>query len=362
MRKYIAGLTLTLFLIASGFSAPEVSFSGYLDADVWGDLNGNYFANSELDLGMTMKFTEKVSTHLYVTMLSAYAPSGLGSIPAGVGQPSERWVSVNFDGFDLTYESQIGTFSIGDLVYQYGQFNYYFYKRLSMITPESFTRGIKYGISNDWLNQEILIGVTDLDGNSADVQGLTGINFGKEQSLSLYYGLRGSSLERFSEGTNFFAGAEFLGSFNENVTVKADIGYSNLAGVERKNVVSLLLEPTLTIGKFSTAFTGYALFDPDSANELQTAPLFNLPDELLFYIEPAYSFNEVFAAGLPLEFHGADMENKNDNAFWVVPTIYIFPAENVQWWLWGQLAIPLVDGVTSKEFSYGIGSEIIVEF
>ena len=47
----IIGVYITMVM-----AGPEVSFSGYLDADVWGDLEGSYYANSELDLGMLYLF------------------------------------------------------------------------------------------------------------------------------------------------------------------------------------------------------------------------------------------------------------------------------------------------------------------
>jgi hypothetical protein len=289
-------------------------------ADVWVDLRGSYFTNSELDLGLSLQFNPKISAHVYTTVNSVYSLSGQGQIPAGAGLPSERWIEVHFDGFDITWESKIGTLKVGDLVYQYGKFNYYFYKRLSMITKESFTRGLSYGIGNEKIRQEITAGVADVGDNVADLHGLTGVNLNENHSLELYYGMRGSSLEEISSGTDFFAGAHYLGSIGDYLSVKADVGYTSIGGTDRGNVISLLLEPSLTFNRFSLDFTGYALFDPDSVNKLADDPLFGIADELMFYVEPGYSFNDKFAVGLPLEFHGADLENKDDNAFWAVPT------------------------------------------
>ncbi|MGE5670222.1 MAG: hypothetical protein ACM31E_02180, partial [Fibrobacterota bacterium] len=65
---------------------PSVSFTGYLDADAVADFKGKYYANTELDLGMTATFSEKVSAHIYTTVNNVYSPSGLGNVPAGVGK------------------------------------------------------------------------------------------------------------------------------------------------------------------------------------------------------------------------------------------------------------------------------------
>jgi hypothetical protein len=349
LKKLISSLVLSGAVAT--FAAPEVNFSGYLDADVWADLKGKYFANSELDLGLEVKFSDKVSAHVYSTVLG-------GAIPAGTAAPEDRWVDVKFDGIDLTYASKVGTFTVGDLVYQYGKFNYYYYKRLSMITPESFTRGIKYSLGNDLITQELSLGVSDLNDVTGDLYGSTSVTFGENASLGVYYGIRGSSQLSFKEGTNFFAGTEFSGSFGDALKIKADVGFNNFAGVERKSTISLLLEPTLTLGSFSTALTGYMLIDPDTAD----LSAFKLGDEAFVYIEPGYTFNDYLGVGLPLEIHGFDKENELDNQFWTVPTFYVYPTANVQWWIWGQMVVPMFDGVTKDDFAFGLGSEIIVTF
>lgn len=128
-------------------------------------------------------------------------------------------------------------------------------------------------------------------------------------------------------------------------------------GDGRTNVVSILLEPSLTLGNFSTAFTGFVMIDNDSL--VNSASLFKLDDEMFFYIEPGYTFTENFGFGLPIEFHAADLADKNDNAMWLVPTFYVYPFENVQWWIWGQVVKYIAEG---KDNAFGLGSEIIVNY
>lgn len=363
MTKKILPFLIGVFFTALNAESPQIDFNGYLDADVWADLKGKYYVNSELDLGMSLKFNDKVSAHVYATVNSVNNANIPGRVPAGVGSPSDRWLDIKFDGFDITFSSSIGTFSIGDLVYQYGKFNYYYYKRLSMITPESFTRGIKYSVGNDLITQEVTAGISDLGETIADVQGVTNLNLKEKHSLSLSYGLQNNSQLSFSTGTKVFAGAGYLGNFGDILTLKTDFGYINFPGEERKNVVTLLVEPLLSFGKFTTAMTAYTMFDPDSANtDLAASPLFGISDEFFFYIEPGFSFTDYFAAGLPLEIHGMDLENKDDNAFWAVPTFYIYPTENIQWWIWGQVVVLMTENVKKGDLLFGIGSEIIVSF
>lgn len=345
---------------------PSVSFNGFLDADAWADLQGKYYTNSELDLGLTTAFTDKVSAHVYVTANSVYSSSGAGNVPAGAGVPSERWLTMNFDGYDLTYASKIGTFTVGDLVYQYGKFNYYFYKRFSMITNENFTRGIKYGNGNEKVSTEITIGVSDVNdtlGNAlGDVQGMTKFNLADNHSVCAFYGIRGSTSMEFKTGTDFFAGLEYNGAIGAAAKVKFDLGYQSVKAADsasdRANVITLLLEPSLTVGKFSLAMTGYVMVDPDSAN--LKAQIFNkVGDEWFVYAEPGVTFNDYLGLGLPIEYHGLTSNITDDDQFWLVPTFYVYPTKNVQWWIWGQM---VAYNQSHKDPIFAAGSEIIVTF
>lgn len=379
MRLKSSTLTLAVLLcgwLGASAEPPKVSFSGYLDADVWTDLIGNFYTNQELDLGMSLAFSEKVSANVYATVLA-------GAIPAGTGRPGERWAELLFDGFDITFETGIGTFSVGDLVYQYGGFNYYFYKRLSMITPESFTRGLSYSFEAGALKQTVILGAADdadellsyrvatvdadtIDvdsdsaiafGNAADVVGKSELAIADGHSVSLFYGLRMDVARPFNAANaRIFGGVEYLGSFGDALEIKADLGYQNYGG--EAGTFSLLLEPTLTLGDFSVAASYYQFFDPD-----ETGNNF-VGDEMYIYVEPGYAFSEKIALGLPLELHEAasddtSLEFVDKSAFWAVPTLYIYPADGVQWWLWAQVVKPFADG---SELAYGLGSEVIVEF
>ncbi len=366
--KAIAAVCATV--LSAQAEGPSVNFNGYLDADAWADMKGGYYANSELDLGLTVTFTDKVCAHVYATVNNVYSSSG-GNVPAGIGNPSERWLNFAFDGYDITYNSKIGTFTVGDIVYQYGKFNYYFYKRFSMVTNESFSRGIKYGIGNDRLSTELQIGVSDIDiadtasdkFTTGDIQGMTKIAFGGNNSVCAFYGIRGSSQLEFKTGADFFTGLEYNGAIGDLAKVKFDLGYQSIhsadSGSERANVVSLLLEPSLTLGKFSLAMTGYTMIDPDSANNDSTKVFTGVGDEWFVYAEPGITFNDYLGLGLPIEYHGMDAQNSDDDQFWLVPTFYVYPTKNVQWWIWGQMIKYVEEGA---DLGWAAGSEIIVTF
>jgi len=348
--------------VSLSFAEPKVSFSGYLDADVWYDFAGTYYTNQELDLGMSVAFTEKVSANVYVSANTAFDNDD-ATIPAGLGAPADRWGSIDFDGFDITFESKIGTFSVGDLVYQYGGFNYYFYKRNSMIVGESFTRGISYSVGNDAISQTLMIGASDSD-LRGDVVGATEITLGEGMGIGVFYGINTGSKMEFSKSGLFFAGVEFNGSFGDALELKLDVGMQNFVSgfdsdgdAERSTVIPLLLEPTLSVGSFSAAMSVYYAVDGDETGEyLGTAG-----EQFYAYIEPGITISDPLAVGLPLEIHsGSSMDNFDvDGSFWAVPTFYVYPADGVQWWIWAQLVVPFAEGA---DVAGGLGSEIIVEF
>ncbi len=365
LKRTILGLSLALIVGFTASAQPKVEFSGFLDADVWTDLEGSFYSNNELDLGMTLGFTENVAAHVYATVIT-------GSVPAGEGRPSQRWASLDFDGIDIEFSTDFGTFTVGDLVYQYGGFNYYFYKRLSMITPESFTRGLQYSIGTDVFTQTVLVGSNDgetalsMDPNALDVGGLSNLAFTENMSLGVMYGLNVDIYDGFESSGLIYGGLEFLATAGEMLALKADIGLLNVPkvdeitadGVEfvRSTGASFLLEPALTMGRFSTAASFFALLPPEDFDALG---YYGISDELFVYVEPGYAFTDMFAFGLPVEYHAYTLDNEDDDEIWLVPTFYVLPTDGVQWWIWGQTVIPTAE---NGELGYALGSELIVEF
>jgi hypothetical protein len=366
MRGVRGTIISTLFvavLAAQAQDGPTVSFSGFLDADVWTDFEGNFFNNHELDIGMALGFSENVAANVYVTMTN-------GSVPAGGGMAAGRWGDVAFDGFDLTFSGDFGELSVGDLVYQFGGFGYYAYKRLSMITTESFTRGIQYSLPLGGLSQTLLVGASDANTTTANFIGSSAFEAAEGQALALYYGAVMDMMQDFDAAGEFFAGAEYNGAFGEMFATKVAAGFRSFGG--ESNVYTLLVEPVLSMGNISVAGSFYTLVDPDSVNESialanallpedeQMDPLYGIGDELYVYVEPGITLSEQTAFGLPLEYHAADIEVDTDDTFWVVPTFYVYPFDNTEWWLWGAAFAPM--GENPDDLTYGLGSEIIVTF
>jgi hypothetical protein len=168
----------------------------------------------------------------------------------------------------------------------------------------------------------------------------------------------------FEKDGGVFAGAQYTGSVGEALALKADVGLQVFGEKEKSIAVPLLIEPVLTLGSFTTALSVYYAIDSDTALNYyaDSAAFHGMPAEQFFaYIEPGYAFNDMIAAGLPLEIHsnGLAADLSDNGAFWAVPTLYVYPFEKVQWWIWGQVVAPFKK---DSDLSYALGSEIIVEF
>ncbi len=376
LSKHLIMMLAVFVCTVSIASAVELSLSGYLDSDVWSDFSGNIYTNDELDLGTSISFTDQVSANIYATVAS-------GSVPAGTGEPGQRWAALTFDGVDVTISSSAGTISVGDLVYQYGGFSYYLYKRLSMVTPESFVRGVSYTFESGSITQTVLAGAGDApntlmsynvettggdtatltegevgsDANSGAVASETRIGLGDDYALDIYASLQSDIAKDFSSAATLAAGTRLEGSIAEMLEFAATLGYTlgYNPGPSESSALTLLVEPTLSLGTYSLAASVYLFSDLDNG-----AGLNPVSDEFYVYVEPGIRTSDLFGFGLPLEIHSTDLDQfDTQSQFWAVPTCYIYPADGVQWWLWAQTIVPF-DSDASP--AYAVGSEIIVEF
>jgi hypothetical protein len=225
-----------------------------------------------------------------------------------------------------------------------GQLNYYAYKRpvdYGAIMPEAYLRGFGADIAG----LTVYAGATDLD-----------ISTEPEPKVSQFglYGAYGLALsESFSltpkadirlggPDAEWHAGIE--AALEGDFSLNAALGAFSEGGADPNFTV--LVEPSLSAGQFSVAGTYYQALVDDEASPA------SIPDDLLIYIEPGISLNDVFAAGLPLEFHQLDTEQ-----FWAVPTLYLYPASGAEIWLWAGGVFP-----DKGDASFSAGSEVIVNF
>jgi hypothetical protein len=344
LRWIFSSTGLIFCLTISAFGEPgPLSVHGVVDMDVAADMHGNVWNNDDNTVTLGVKFSETVSGFLGATIIT-------GKIPAGAGNPSGRWPGIAYDGAWLTWKlKETRTITAGDLVYQFGRFNYYFLKTRSMLSAETFLRGAQLTAGLGTTSLDVFAGSKDADrclGYAAAWSLPMGENTLRiVNSLDSYYGLATQPI---------MAGASFTGAAGK-LKLKMDAGWhANLDNAADAQGFNLLLEPTLTIS--DQVSVAAALYGQAEKNNYMTGT-FGF-DDWFVYVEPGYAFTPGVALGLPLELHEPDIHAADDEAFWLVPTLYLYPADKTQWWLWGQMVAPLAGG--DPEFY--VGSELIYSF
>jgi hypothetical protein len=136
----------------------------------------------------------------------------------------------------------------------------------------------------------------------------------------------------------------------------------------------LLVEPSWSHGRYTVS--GTIFYNEKGANPAPNVPATTLPspladsvstllrggratfDDFFVYVEPGMSLNKTVSVGLPLEYHIPSLDADVGNAFWAVPTLYVYPGAGVEWWIWAQGVFPAAGG--SPDLS--ADSEIIFRF
>jgi len=351
MKKMLTTIAAAALLGATSLSAePEVSFSGYFDADfASGDVANiedgevlGYTTGLEADLALNIAFSEKVTVDFFLTMLD-------GTVPAmGSG---EWWPAVYFDGVMGTWNvTDDMSLLAGDLVFGNGYFGYYFYKRSAAVISEFAFRGL--GATFNGLTLATgMAGATgwgmyaSYEAAVPDVGTITPV-------AKLVLG-ESDGVTSYQAGVTYdlaFGDMALAGGFGVNGETDMDVGYT------------ILIEPSIAIDVFSVAAS--FLYQEKGEEPSSNVPVvFNNGtsfDDMIFYIEPGMAFNDYVALGLPLEYHDPDMDNEIDASFWAVPTLYLYPADGAQVWIWGQAVVPLHED--GGDMGIYFGSELIVEF
>ena len=346
-------------LYAMDSTGVEVSFSGYIDADMAGTVikgsKVNYESNQEVDLTASVKYNDKVSVDLFITNLS-------GNVPAGGGGP--RWNELAFDGAVVNWALDgMGTLMVGDMVMSGGAFNYYFYKRTvryAAVLKETYTRGL--GMDFDF-GTSVYVGSSDLGVNYADFFLAHSLETDAFMVRPFFWALLGEGDVMMRPGVDFSVKAGEL-------AVSGAVGA--LMDPDKDPTINFLVEPSMSMGDISIAASVYYSMQADAIADRSGFGFASITDpalvasngvteEYFVYIEPGMSFNDHFAAGLPLEYHGGE-KDADSETFAIVPTLYFYPTTDVEFWLWGGMSLPMGDINDGDDPTYAFGSEIIANF
>ena len=334
----------------------KVGFTGMLDADISTDFKGAYNTSQEFDLGMNLDFGSGVSVGFFATAVQ-------GRVPAAGTDATNRWPAFAFDGITVTLKDKLGkgtTVEIMDLVIQYGMMDsYYFYKRLSLITPETFLRGASFAKDIGSMIYKIVLGADA----SEKVIASGALKISKLNVMATYYE------QSFTHATDGLIGLLSLGAVVDGLPAGIKLTAGFLApvvdGTPEFGDAAINLSASFSIPLTKKAsLAGYVLFTRDDyginenvLNLNKSGVSMGAFEQFLAYVEPGIKLSEYFAVGLPLEYHKWD--GLDDKQIWVVPTLYFYPVSGVEIWLWGQAVIHSTSGMDPD---YYAGLETIVKF
>ncbi|OIP51441.1 MAG: hypothetical protein AUK31_04330 [Fibrobacteres bacterium CG2_30_45_31] len=349
-----ATTAMGLAILGTAASAAEVSFSGFLDADVAGyynldttSKNLDLQANHELDLTATVKVNDKVSVDIYATSYTT-GPTG-GTVPAQGSDAENRWTGLTYDGFIANIQAtQDLKFRFGDLCYTAGQFNYYGYKRAIAYAVGLKETGFR-GLEANYKGASLAAGADTK--STYRVYGAYDLVFGESnvKPFALYSSDQAEdtySLRAGLDGTIAFSGQK----------IKIAYGAYKDKGDELSHAIAV--EPILSFGSVSLAATAFVAILDD-----KDPTIISVPEWMFFYVEPGYAFNSVFSVGLPLEYHTMTTDSDADlSEIWTVPTAYFALGEGFTWSIWGQSSFRIGSDIDNTDPYFGLGSEVILSF
>jgi len=346
MKKII--IVLIVLLSVLPLTATKVSVSGLLDADVTTDFKGGYTAGHELDLTLSVDLLNGVSVDLFTTAINGRVPAAGAAMDGAT-----RWGNMVFDGVTLKLKDKLGkgsTVSLIDLVFQYGGMDaYYFYKRLSIITPETFLRGASFSKTSTNMSYSVLAGADSEKG--AIISG--SIKFGGISLLASFYEKKLNNAPILS-----------VGVVVENLPLSGKLIIGGIVPVidgsmeTANSALNLAYSFSLGLGP-QWSLAGMVMYT-DDAYGVDNAVFGVNYENLLIYMEPGIKFSKYVAVGLPVELHkwiATAASTKEGEELWIVPTLYFYPTDGVEIWVWGQVV--LAEGAEPGYFG---GLETIVKF
>lgn len=341
--------------LAQETEAPRrrLHFSGLVDADFASDFDTfdrlAHRSGLEIDLTTHTVFSPTLYALVRTTMRDGNVPrEGAGA----------TWAPLAFDGAQVNWKPGAKTILMaGDLVAGAGYFQYARYKRSAAVVGEHSVRGVglRYG--------SILVHT-----------GVAGDSSGQNQDWSVFArwtrpmneSMTWTPTFRYSAGLGkaqpFELGVSFDGSFVETIDIHAHVGM-NYWDPDTDPGSVILIEPRVTYGQYF--FAGTFLYsdkgEVPSPNAPRLTSTWRPIEDVLFQLEPGIALDKTFSTGLSLEYRNQSVNRGRDESVWLIPTLYVFPAQGAEWWVWGGLEKPLYSGAAGHP-RFSLGSEIFFSF
>ena len=346
MRKLI----LPIALAATGFAmAADVEIHGNVDFDF-----ASYFdkkfdptnaANQDIDLSVKANLDENVSVTVFTNTKSNITNSdqaaeirhGLARSTA-INSDADRYTAFNFDGVELRWTPfQDVSFIFGDLTYNAGTFNYYFWRdagRYAVISRDQSIRGFGVEVGNNKFGDgKFYIGATDDSKSAVAVFGSYGLKLlnRPDEHLTITPSVDWVFGSEVGRGYTYFFGTELDYSKSLEVLNYSIYAVYGLHPHKGNAVHSFLLEPSLNYGIFNL---GLNYFYAITNKDYEAAPQMFTEDQMLFAIEPSFNITKKFTLGLSFEYHDPDSEIKKDEFKFLGMNLYVYPTLNTNVVFW----------------------------
>jgi hypothetical protein len=348
MRKLI----LPIAFAATGFAmAADVEIHGNVDFDF-----ASYFdkkfdptnaANQDIDLSVKANLDENVSVTVF-TNTKSNITNGEGSAEirhglarsTAINSDADRYTAFNFDGVELRWTPfQDVSFIFGDLTYNAGTFNYYFWRdpsRYAVISRDQSLRGFGVEVGNEKFGDgKFYIGATDDSKSAVAIFGSYGLKLlnRPDEHLTITPSVDWVFGSEIGRGYTYFFGTELDYSKSLEVLNYSIYAVYGIHPYKGDAVHSFLLEPSLNYGIFNLGLNYfYAIVNKKEG--YKAADQMFTEDQMLFAIEPSFNVTKKFSLGVSFEYHDPDAEVSKDEFKFLGMNFYVYPTLNTNVIFW----------------------------
>lgn len=348
MRKLI----LPIALAATGFAmAADVEIHGNVDFDFASYFNRDFdptnAANQDIDLSVTANLDENVSVTVFTNTKSNITNSDQASeirhgLPrsTAITSDKDRYTAFNFDGVELRWKPfQDVSFVFGDLTYNAGTFNYYFWRdpsRYAVISRDQTVRGFGVEVGNNKFGDgKFYIGATDDSKAAIAVFGTYALKLlnRPDEHLTITPSVDWVFGSEVGRGYTYFFGTELDYSKSLDILNYGIYAVYGLHPYKGEAVHSFLVEPSLNYNIFNLGLS-YFYAIVNKGEDYKAADQIFTDDQMLFAIEPSFNITKKFSLGVSFEYHDPDAEVSKDEFKFLGMNFYIYPTLNTNVTFW----------------------------
>lgn len=348
MRKLI----LPIALAATGFAmAADVEIHGNVDFDFASYFNRDFdptnAANQDIDLSVTANLDENVSVTVFTNTKSNITDSDQASeirhgLPrsTAITSDKDRYTAFNFDGVELRWKPfQDVSFVFGDLTYNAGTFNYYFWRdpsRYAVISRDQSVRGFGVEVGNNKFGDgKFYIGATDDSKAAIAVFGTYALKLlnRPDEHLTITPSVDWVFGSEVGRGYTYFFGTELDYSKSLDILNYGIYAVYGLHPYKGEAVHSFLVEPSLNYNIFNLGMS-YFYAIVNKGEDYKAADQIFTDDQMLFAIEPSFNITKKFSLGVSFEYHDPDAEVSKDEFKFLGMNFYLYPTLNTNVTFW----------------------------